>query len=88
MPTVNVSLSNELLHIVQSKVESGLYGDESEVIRDAIRRMDAQEHLLDALQLEQLRQTLQLGISQARAGHYADYSLTSLLDELNAPTAQ
>ncbi len=40
---LNVSLTKELHKIVQEKVSSGLYSNASEVIRDAIRKMEREE---------------------------------------------
>ncbi len=40
---LNVSLTEELHKIVQEKVSSGLYSNASEVIRDAIRKMEREE---------------------------------------------
>ena len=40
---MNVSLTEELHAIVQSKVKSGLYSNASEVIRDAIRKLEREE---------------------------------------------
>ena len=40
---MNVSLTEELHAIVQSKVTSGLYSNASEVIRDAIRKLEREE---------------------------------------------
>jgi len=40
---MNVSITEELHKIVQDKVSSGLYSNASEVIRDAIRKMEREE---------------------------------------------
>lgn len=40
---MNVSLTKELHKIVQDKVNSGLYSNASEVIRDAIRKLEREE---------------------------------------------
>lgn len=79
MTTMNISLTPELVHIVQSKVESGLYNNASEVIRDAIRQLDTNAELLYELKLSHLKKALEPGIAQAKAGEYAIYSLQSLL---------
>jgi len=42
---MNVSLTPQLEEIVRKKVESGLYGSASEVVREAIRLMDYQDRL-------------------------------------------
>ena len=45
---MNVSLTEELHGIVQKKVNSGLYSNASEVVRDAIRKMDREDKKEDA----------------------------------------
>lgn len=40
---MNVSITEELHKIVQEKVNSGLYSNASEVIRDAIRKLEREE---------------------------------------------
>ena len=41
--TMHVNLSPEMEGFIRRKVESGFYGNTTEVIRDAIRRMQAEE---------------------------------------------
>ena len=41
--TMHVNLSPEMEGFIKSKVSSGFYGNATEVIRDAIRRMQAEE---------------------------------------------
>jgi antitoxin ParD1/3/4 len=41
--TMHVNLSPELEGFIKSKVAGGFYGNATEVIRDAIRRMQAEE---------------------------------------------
>lgn len=41
--TMHVNLSSEMEGFIKSKVSSGFYGNATEVIRDAIRRMQAEE---------------------------------------------
>ncbi len=40
---MNVSLTPQLEQIVRKKVETGLYSNASEVVREAIRQMDARD---------------------------------------------
>ncbi len=83
MPSMNISLTPELVKAVQSRVESGLYNNASEVIRDALRQMDAHETHLYEIKLAHLRETLAVGLQQAEAGIFADYSLEDLHKELD-----
>jgi antitoxin ParD1/3/4 len=59
--TINVSLTPQLEEMVRQKVAGGLYNSVSEVIREALRLMDAQDRL-QAVKLEQLRQDIQNGL--------------------------
>jgi antitoxin ParD1/3/4 len=44
---MNVSLTDELETIIEKKVNSGLYNNASEVVRDALRRAFCQPQSLD-----------------------------------------
>ena len=68
MPSLNVSLTPELIRIVQSKVESGLYNNASEVIREAIRQLESSAELVQQLKLERLRKALEPGLRDVAAG--------------------
>lgn len=48
--TMHVNLSPEMEGFIKNKVASGFYGNATEVIRDAIRRMQAEEGRLAAWQ--------------------------------------
>ena len=54
---MQISLTPELEELVNEKVASGLYDDASEVVRDALRRMDRQDAVYK-LKLERLRELL------------------------------
>ena len=45
---MHVNLSAEMESYIKSKVGSGFYGNATEVIRDAIRRMQAEEERISA----------------------------------------
>ena len=59
--TINVSLTPQLEEMVRQKVSGGLYNSVSEVVREALRLMEAQDRL-QAVKLEQLRQDIQNGL--------------------------
>ena len=46
--TMHVNLSTEMESYIKGKVSSGFYGNATEVIRDAIRRMQAEEERISA----------------------------------------
>ncbi len=64
---MNVSLTPELEKWVQGKVETGLYGSSSEVIRDALRLLYQFEGERQR-KLENLKSELQLGFEQIKTG--------------------
>ena len=47
--TMHVNLSSEMESFIKGKVSSGFYGNATEVIRDAVRRMQAEEDRVKAL---------------------------------------
>jgi antitoxin ParD1/3/4 len=59
--TINVSLTPQLEEMVRQKVSGGLYNSASEVVREALRLMEAQDRL-QAVKLEQLRQDIRDGM--------------------------
>ena len=83
MPSMNVSLTAELLRTVQSKVECGQYTSASEVIRDALRQMDANADLLNNFKLAHLKEALAEGVRQAKAGDTELFGLNDLIAELD-----
>lgn len=86
MPSMNVSLTPELIKIVQSKVERGLYNNASEVIRDAIRQMDTSASLLYELKLARLREALAEGIADIESGNTVEFTLQDIIQELDEET--
>ena len=53
--TLNINLTAQLEELVRKKVSSGRYNSASEVIREALRLMEAQDQL-QAVRLGQMRQ--------------------------------
>ncbi|MBA4391680.1 MAG: type II toxin-antitoxin system ParD family antitoxin [Syntrophus sp. (in: bacteria)] len=60
--TMNINLTPHLEDIVKQKLASGGYASASEVIREALRLMEEQDHVR-AIKLEQLRQDIRDGLS-------------------------
>jgi len=58
---MNISLTPQLEELVKSKVESGLYGSASEVMRDALRLLDERDRFR-ALRLEEMRAEIKRGL--------------------------
>ena len=65
---MHVSLTPELQSRVQAKVESGLYDNASEVIREALRFMDAHEDWINEIKIAHLREQLNIGLAQLEQG--------------------
>lgn len=84
MPTMNISLTKELAELIHSKVGSGYYGSASEVVREALRRFDVNDHLLYELQMNRLKEVLAPSIEQALNGEFVKYSHDELMAEIDA----
>ena len=64
--TMNINLSPQLEELVRNKVASGFYTSASEVVREALRLMDAQDRIRET-KLIQLRQDIQEGLDSGTA---------------------
>ena len=88
MDQTNVSMTDRLAGYVRKKVKSGRYNNASEVVRDALRRMEdedsktlrlarptAEDILSDltAQQLDGIRHRVRASIDSIDAGQYRDY---------------
>ena len=65
---MHISLTPELESRIKAKVETGLYNNASEVIREALRFMDSHEDWIHELKISKLREQLQVGIDQINQG--------------------
>ena len=68
---MNVHLSPELEALVRRKVESGLYNNHSEVIREGLRLIEEQDRLREA-HMKGLQAALAEGLAQADRGELRD----------------
>lgn len=68
---MNVNLTPGLEQLVQEKVRSGLYNNQSEVVREALRLLADQDRVREA-HLESLRTALAEGLAQADRGELVD----------------
>jgi antitoxin ParD1/3/4 len=75
--SVNVNLTPELEGLIRQKVSSGRYNSASEVVREALRLMEAEDQLR-AAKLEQLRHDIQEGL---RSGPARPWSVSELKRE-------
>jgi antitoxin ParD1/3/4 len=74
---MNVSLPPELEARVRQRVESGMYGSASEVIREALRLFEAYEKLKTA-KLDGLRQDIAKGLNDVKNGRTKEVDFESL----------
>ena len=83
---MHISLTPELENRVKAKVESGLYNNASEVIREALRFLDTHEDWIREVKLAQLREQLKVGADQLDRGEgiavESNAALDSLFDEI------
>jgi len=81
MPTMNVSLTDEMVHFVEDELQSGEYASASEVVRDALRLL-RRERELEQEKLEILRREVALGLEDMKAGRFSDRSVRDIADEV------
>lgn len=75
--SMNVSLPPELEARVRQRVESGMYGSASEVIREALRLFEAYEQVKTA-KLDSLRQDIAKGLNDAKNGRAKEVDFANL----------
>ena len=63
---MNVSLTPQLEELVKKKVDSGLYGSASEVMREALRLLEERDRI-HAMRLEELRAEIRKGLDSGEA---------------------
>jgi len=64
---MNVSLTPELETFVTSKVKTGLYSSQSEVVREGLRLLMQRDRAIEA-RMNELRSDIAEGLEQARRG--------------------
>ena len=63
---MNISLTPQLETMVRNKVESGLYGSASEVMRDALRLLEERDRR-NFLRAEELRNEIKKGLDSGES---------------------
>lgn len=71
--TMHINLSEEMENFVRDKVSTGMYGNATEVIRDAVRRMQAEDARMAAWTA-----AIRVGDEQLMAGKGVEYTPDSL----------
>jgi antitoxin ParD1/3/4 len=72
MATMNISLTPELVELVNEKVMSGMYHTASEVVREGLRLLKEQDDIR-MLRLEELRKEIAIGTVQLERGETNQY---------------
>lgn len=99
MAQMNVSVTDQLAEYVRARVKSGRYNNASEVVREALRRMERDDERahrlanptvedvvtdLTAIQVEEIRKRVLEGIADIEQGRYTDYAGRAGLAKLTA----
>jgi antitoxin ParD1/3/4 len=79
---MHISLTPELESRVRAKVETGLYNNASEVIREALRFMETHEDWIHEIKLSRIREQLNVGVDQLERGEGIVLNSRSALDTL------
>jgi len=69
--TLNVSLTPGLCRFVESRVRSGKYQTASEVVREALRLLEAKDRA-PVGSVEELKREIEIGLAQLRRGEGVD----------------
>lgn len=80
---MNITLPPKMARFIRSKVKTGQYTDASEVVRDAVRHMQAAE----SAEIDWLRREVRAGFDDIENGDYTDYDdagLSVLADRVKA----
>jgi antitoxin ParD1/3/4 len=73
MATLNISLTPELVELVNDKVTSGMYHSASEVVREGLRLLKEQDEIR-RIRLEVLRKEIAIGTEQLERGESTVYA--------------
>jgi antitoxin ParD1/3/4 len=69
--TLNVSLTPDLSRFVENRLRSGKYQTASEVVREALRLLEARDQEPTA-SVDQLKREIEVGLEQLRKGRAID----------------
>ena len=81
MPTMNVSLTEEMVRFVEEEVSSGDYVSASEVVRDALRALKHDRDVED-VKLQLLREAVDIGLQEADAVKFSDRSIEEIAQDV------
>ncbi len=99
MDQMNISITDNLAEYVRARVKSGRYNNASEVVREALRRMEQDDSRvermaeptvedvltnLSALEVDSIRQRVLAGIDEMERREFTEYEGRAGLRELTA----
>ncbi|MES1157086.1 MAG: type II toxin-antitoxin system ParD family antitoxin [Alphaproteobacteria bacterium] len=87
MSTIAVDLPPELADFLRRQVATGLYDNEADVIRDALRRLWAEDWTDDDARAEALHAALREGLADIEAGKVYECSVDEIIAEARAAPA-
>jgi antitoxin ParD1/3/4 len=79
MPTMNVSLTEEIADFVEDEVASGDYVSASEVVREALRIMK-HDRETEAVKLALLQREVGRGLAEAGKGAFSNRTVREIFD--------
>ena len=82
MPTMNVSLTENLAAFIEHEVAVGSYSSQSEVVRDALRLLH-REKAAEQEKLEMLRRAVMVGIDDVQHGRFATRTVDEIADDID-----
>ena len=77
MPTMNVSLPEDMADYVSREVASGEYGSASEVVRDALRSL-RREREVEKEKAALLRAAVEAGLGEAERGEFSTRTVSDI----------
>ncbi|WP_038248959.1 type II toxin-antitoxin system ParD family antitoxin [Ghiorsea bivora] len=80
---MHISLTPKLESKIKSKINSGLYNNASEVIREALRFMEENEEIIQQIKLNHLRQAVATGAQQVERGQFSNRQVDDIIADLN-----
>jgi len=81
--SMHISLTPQLESRIKEKVNSGLYNNSSEVVREALRFMEENENIIQQMKLNHLRQAVATGADQAERGEFSPRSVQDIIAQSN-----
>lgn len=83
---MNISLTPELEKRIKQKVDTGLYNNASEVVREALRFVELHQDWVDSLKLASLQKQIDQGLAELDVGQgiriHSSAELDALFEEI------